>query len=92
MIRAFLTVAAGVIALLAAYWLNTNQASFVADVSAAIKTASAVLGFFGVTIGLGTIGAAAADTEGGFRALSVHKVAAPGILTVAGGLLLAAAR
>jgi hypothetical protein len=90
MANALIGIAVGVVALLAAWWLNVNQTQLVTDITAAITTASAVLGFFGVTIGLGTIGAAA--QRDGFTSLTMQQVSGPGVVALAGGLLLAAAR
>jgi hypothetical protein len=90
MTNALIGIVVGVVALLVAWLANVNQPQLVADITAAITTASAVLGFFGVTIGLGTIGAAARSK--GLTSLTVQQVSGPGIVALAGGLLLAAAR
>jgi len=89
MIKATVAIVVGVLALVAADWLNAYQGPLVTQVLAAIETAGAVFGFFGVTIGLGTIGLTALTS--GLHSMSAAEVQGQGAVAIAGAVLLAAA-
>ena len=82
-------IAFGVVAIAAA-WIANGFPSQVADLTAAIGLASTVLGFFGVTIGLGTIGEIARTEPGGFRAVTTQAAQMPALAAIVGAILLAA--
>jgi hypothetical protein len=80
----------GVIALgLAGLVVAFASPDLVTGIGTTVDLAQKVLGFFGVTIGLGTIGAKA--LRSGAEGLTWDNAAWPGILTVTGALMLATA-
>lgn len=86
---ALLAIVVGVVAVAAAWWFTKNFSTTATELTTAVGFASDFFGFFGVTLGLGTIGVKAWNGSG-FMAMTPAQVAAPGVLTIAGALLLAA--
>jgi hypothetical protein len=78
----------GVVAILVAWFVNTTSPSFAADLTAAIGLASTVLGFFGVTIAVGTIGQSVRTK--GFAGVTTDDARVPGLAAIVGAILLAA--
>jgi hypothetical protein len=88
MIKAIVALVVGVLALVGADWANVNHEPLVSQLVAAIETAGAVLGFFGVSISLGTFGLTAVTN--GLHSMSTTEVQAHAATAVAGAVLLAA--
>lgn len=78
----------GALALFVANWALTNLVDWVTSVSAAIDLTSKVIGFLGVAIGLGSIGVSASTK--GLTGLDAPDISGPGVITIAGAILLAA--
>jgi hypothetical protein len=89
MIKAIAAVVVGVLALVGADWANAYYEPLVSQLLAAIATAGAVLGFFGVTISVGTLGLTAITS--GLHSMSPAEVQGHAATAVAGAVLLAAA-
>ena len=89
MVKAIVAVVVGVLALVGADWANANSEPLVSQLLAAIETAGAVLGFFGVSISVGTLGLTAVTS--GLHSMSPTEVQAHAATAVAGAVLLAAA-
>ena len=82
-----LGIGVGVGAILIAWAIN--QMSWVTDLTAALGLASSVLGFFGVTIGLGTIGNSASKARYDLTAVTWSDAQVPGLIAIVGAILLA---
>jgi hypothetical protein len=89
MVKAIVALVVGVLALVGADWANAHYEPLVSQLLAAIKTAGAVLGFFGVSISVGTLGLTAVMS--GLHSMSATEVQGHAAIAVAGAVLLAAA-
>lgn len=79
----------GVLALFVANWAIGQAPDVVSQIVADMDLAAQVIGFIGVSIGLGSLSFSAVTK--GINALGTEDVAGPGVFAIAGAILLAAA-
>lgn len=86
-IKVWIGLGFGALAILVAWFANTNFPTAVTAVNDAIAEAQIVLGFFGVAIGATTIGGTALANRAG---VTFDQVRAPSFIGLLGAALLAA--